>query len=472
VALLLAVSGRYGYHRDELYFITAGHHLAWGYPDQPPLTPFLARLLTGLAPGSLPVLRTPSALAMGAVVVVTAFTAREFGAGAAGQLLAAGAMAISAFLLGTGHLLSTSTFALLTWTLLLWLVVRTLRTSNDRLWLVVGLVAGVGLLDSDLLAFLLAGIVLGLLLSGPRRHFRSPWIWLGGLVAVALWSPYLLWQARHGWPQLEVSRAIAAGRSGTSEPRWAFVPFQFGLVSPLLAPIWIAGLVLLLRDARLRWARSIGWAYAFLVVAFVAKGGKPYYIAGMFPVLLAAGAEPTLVWVRRGRARLGRVLLTLAFVLSAPSALVAIPIVPLAALPHTPIVSFNYDIGETVAWPAYVTEIARVYDQAPGATAIVTTNYGEAGAVDRYGAAYGLPHAFSGQNGYYYWGPPPDSARTVVAVGYDQALLARSFRSVQLAARLHNDRGIDNDEQNAPVWICSEPVADWHTLWRRFRVIG
>jgi len=155
-----------------------------------------------------------------------------------------------------------------------------------------------------------------------------------------------------------VSASIAAGNSGTSEPRWAFIPFQFGLVSPFLVPIWLGGLVRLFRNANVRWARAIGWAYILMVVAFIAKGGKPYYVAGMFPVLLAAGAEPTVDWLRRGRAKLRRRLLIAAFVLGAPAALVALPILPLSVLPHTPVVDFNYDIGETVDWPVYVEQVA------------------------------------------------------------------------------------------------------------------
>jgi hypothetical protein len=208
-----------------------------------------------------------------------------------------------------------------------------------------------------------------------------------------------------------------------------------------------------------------------LVVLFIAKGGKPYYVAGMFPVLLAAGAGPTVDWMRRGRRTWRRVAVTAAFVLSAPTILIALPVVPLSSLHTTSIVSVNYDIGETVAWPTYVAQIADVYRQVPGG-AIVTSNYGEAGAVDRYGTRVGLPHAYSGHNGYYYWGPPPDTTTTVVAVGFGQAFLQRVFGDVRLAAHLHNPYDVDNDEQDEPVWICSQPRASWRALWPKFREIG
>jgi 4-amino-4-deoxy-L-arabinose transferase-like glycosyltransferase len=473
-AVLIAVSARYGYHRDEMYFLAAGRHLAWGYPDQPPLVPLLARAISAIAPGSLTLLRLPSAVAAGAIVFFTGLTTRELGGRRSAQILASVAMAGAAVLLGAGHLLSTATFDLLAWSALLWLIMRFLRTDEQRLWVVVGLIAGIGLLDSDLVAFLIAAVLVGIALTGPRPVFRSPWLWIGGVVAAAMWSPYLFWQAGHGWPELQVSRAIASGGSGTSTSRPVFVLAQFGLVSPYLSPVWVVGLARLLRDPSLRRWRAIGWAYVVLVVVFFVTGGKPYYLAGMFPVLLAAGATPTVDWLGRGQRSLRRAAFAGAVVLTAvESIVITLPVVPVADLHRTSIVAANYDTGETVAWPTYVKEVAAVYQALPAgqrtATAIVTSNYGEAGAVDRYGPALGLPHAFSGQTGYWYWGPPPPNSVTVVAVGFDRAFLDRSFADVRIATHLHNTLGISNDEQDAPIWLCARQRASWPTLWPRFR---
>ena len=176
---------RYGYHGDELYFLVAAHHLAWGYPDLPPLVPLLARLLTDIAPGSLVLLRLPSALAAGAIVVLTALTCRELGGTKPAQLLAAAAMAVSPLLLAAAHLFGTTPLDLLFWTLLVYLVVHILRSGDERLWLVAGLVAGVGLLNKDLVAFLAVGLLAGLVIAGPRRLLASPWLWAGALIAAS-----------------------------------------------------------------------------------------------------------------------------------------------------------------------------------------------------------------------------------------------------------------------------------------------
>ena len=302
--VLFGLSARYGYHRDELYFLASGRHLAWGYPDQPPLVPLLARAMSAIAPGSLLVLRLPSDVAVVGTVLLTAAIARELGAARSGQTLAAVAIAMSNLTLGSGHLLSTTTFGLTVWAAFFAVSLHALRTRNDRWWLLAGVVAGVGLLDNDLVAFLLAATFVGLLLVGPRDVFRSPWLWSGVVVAAVLWSPYLVWQAQHGWPQLQISRSIAAGNSGTSAPRWQIPLQQLFLASPVLDPLWIAGLVRLFRDPRVSWARGFAVAWVVLLLAFVVTGGKPYYLALSFPLLLAAGAQPALDWVRRGRRRL------------------------------------------------------------------------------------------------------------------------------------------------------------------------
>ncbi len=190
--LLVAFSGRYGFHRDELYFIECGRHLAWGYPDQPPLVPLVARIMSDLAPGSLVVLRLPSALASGSIVFVTGLTARELGADRYGQILAAASIAVASMIMAAGHLLSTTTFDLAVWALLSLLVVRILHRGDERLWLVVGLVCGIGLFDTDLVAFLMFAIVAALAVVGPRRHFKSGWLYAGGAIALAMWIPDLI----------------------------------------------------------------------------------------------------------------------------------------------------------------------------------------------------------------------------------------------------------------------------------------
>jgi hypothetical protein len=472
-AVLVAFASGYGPHRDELYFIAAGRHLDWSYVDQGPLTPLIARTMSELGGGSLTVLRLPSALAAGATVLLTGLLALSLGGSRRAGVLAAACAAVASIVLFTGHTLGTSTFDLLCWTAVTWLVVRAVRGGEDRLWLAVGAVLGVGLLNKPLPAFLAAGLLAGVLIAGPRRLLGSPWVWAGAALALVLWSPWLIWQADHGWPQLDVSRAIASGGSTSSEAWWAVVPFQFLLVSPPLAPVWIAGLVRLFRDPAVRDVRFLAWAWVVLAIVFMATAGKPYYLAGLLPVLLAAGAGWVDGWLLRGRASLRVVVVAVAVGLSAVIGLaVALPVLPASSA--GPVIEVNEDVGETIGWPELARTVADVSRSLPAGAEpmILARNYGEAGAIDRYGPALGLPRAYSGHNAYADWGPPPDGAAPVIAIGLRPAELAARLRGCRLVARIDNDAGIDNDERGAPVSVCSGPRRAWSREWGALRHLG
>jgi 4-amino-4-deoxy-L-arabinose transferase-like glycosyltransferase len=472
-AVLVAFASGYGPHRDELYFLAAGRHLDWSYVDQGPLTPLIARAMSELGGGSLTVLRLPSALAAGATVLLTGLLAGALGGSRRARLLAAACAAVASIVLFTGHTLGTSTFDLLCWTAVTWLVVRALRDGDERLWLAVGAVLGVGLLNKPLPAFLAAGLLAGVLIAGPRQLLRSPWVWAGAVLALVLWSPWLLWQADHGWPQLDVSRAIASGGSTSSEAWWAVVPFQFLLVSPPLAPVWIAGLVRLFRDPGVRDVRFIAWAWVVLAVVFMATAGKPYYLAGLLPVLLAAGAGSVDGWLSRGRASLRPAGMGAAVGLSAVIGLaVALPVLPASSA--GPVIEVNEDVGETIGWPELARTVADVARSLPAGArpVILARNYGEAGAIDRYGPALGLPSAYSGHNAYADWGPPPDGAAPVIAIGLRPAELAARLRGCHRAARIDNDAGIDNDERGVRVSVCSGPRRAWSREWGALRHLG
>nr|MBA3233644.1 hypothetical protein [Propionibacteriales bacterium] len=332
-----------------------------------------------------------------------------------------------------------------------------------------------GLQTKTLVVFLLLALTMGLLTVGPRLVFRSRWPWLAALVTVAVWAPNLWWQATNGWPQLELSRAIASGRSGTSEPRWLFLPYQLVLISPVLVPVWVAGWWRLARSRQMAIWRAIPAAYVVLALVFIASGGKPYYLCGLYPALLAAGAEPVLAWTGRGWLRVRSVFLGAALVMSlAISMVLFLPVVPVGRLAGTPVVDINYDAGETVGWPALAATIATSYDALPRDeqlhAIVLTSNYGEAGAVMRFRPEVGP--VFSGQNSLYDLGPPPADTETVIAVGYDETDLRAWFARVRQEAQVDNGVDVDNDEQGTRVWVCGDPRLPWTVLWSQLRRLG
>ncbi len=473
-ALLVVTSGRYGYHRDELYFLVAGRHPDWGYPDQPPLTPVIARLMDALAPGSLVALRLPSALAGAAIVLVTGLIARELGGSRRAQLVAASCAAVSAVTLVTGHIVSTTTYDVLFSALLCWLLARAVRTGTDGLLVPAGLVLGLGLLNKTLIGLLAAALVVGLLAVGPKKLLRSPWLGGGALVALVLGAPYVVWQALNGWPQLEMSRLIAG--EGDQGGRLGFVPFQLLLVSPVLVPVWVAGLVRLLRAPEARPFRFLGVGYLVLAGFLLLTGGKAYYLAGAYPALLASGAIATDGWLAEGARQTRRWLLVAAVALSAVvGAVVGLAVLPARAL--GPVLAVNPDAGEQLAWPGFVETVAGVWDglspSEQGLAVIVTQNYGQAGAIERYGPARGLPLPYSGHNGFARWRVPVGAAGPVVVVGYaDADLRDRFFASCQQRATVDNGLDLDTEEQGTPIWVCAAPVKPWSQLWPELTHLG
>ena len=479
-ALLVAVSGRYGYHRDELYFIAGGRHPAWGYADQGPVTPVLARLMDDVAHGSPTVLRLPAAACLLGTVVLAALLARELGGAAFAQGLTALVVGTGVAALLAGHLLATATVDLIVWVAIVYLVVRILAAApgaRDRLWLAVGAVAGIGLLNKALPGVLLLGLLVGALLTPVvQPRLRSPWLWAGAAVALACWSPYLVWQAANGWPQLELGRLIAQ-EYGTAGNRVAFVVQQLVLFGLPGAYLWIAGLVRTLRRREPRrgpqrpaWQPVLGWAWLVVVVVFLLTAGQGYYGAGIYPPLIAAGAVGLEARLRGALAR--GLAVAAVLVLAAALAPAALPLLPAATLQASGLGGAADVQFDTVGWPRLVDDVAAAYRSLPDAdragAVLLASNYGEAGAIDLLGASRGLPHAWSGLNAYGWWGPPPDGARAVVAVAEDGP--PAELPACRLVRPVRNDEGVHTEESDhAAIYICAPPPQGWAAVWPRIR---
>lgn len=249
------------------------------------------------------------------------------------------------------------------------------------------------------------------------------------------------------------------------------------LVGLALVPVWGIGLWRLLRAPQLRTSRLFGVCYLLLAALFLVTGGKHYYLAGLYPVLLAAGAQPVLDWAQRGAVILRRSLLAAALtVTAAVSVVLFLPVVPPSALASTPIPEVSSDAGATLGWPELVATVASVHrDLPPGereGAVILTENHGEAGALQQAQSRLDLPPTFSGHNGFGEWGPPPDGATPTIAVGLGRATVDQLFASVTLAARIDNGVGLDTEEQGRAVWVCREQRRPWAQVWPQLRHIG
>lgn len=466
--ILGAFANRYGYHRDEMYFLASGRRLDWGYADQPPLTPLLARAMSAIDADSLVLLRLPAILAATAMVICAGLAARELGGGRLAQALASAAVASAALVMAAGHMLGTTVFDLAAWSGVVVAMLRLLRPESDRrTWLVVGVFAGIGLQNKALIAVPLVVLAAALALLGPRKVFATRYFPCAVLIAAVMVSPYLWWQAAHGWPQWEMSRAVASGSSGTSDTPIAFVLLQFGLMGPLLVPLWMYGLWWLARRPEYR---AFALTYGLLFTLFGLAGGKAYYLGGMYPLLLAAafvGIERWLAERRMRRVALGSVVA----VNAVACAYLFLPVLPTSALPDSPVLAVNYDAGETIGWPRLVDQVAEIRSKVAPDAELLTANYGEAAAIERFGGRYGLPAPHSGHNSYWAWGPPVDG-RPVLTVGVPKQTVESLCAEPELVGRVDNGLGIDNDERNQPMFLCRTLREPWSELWPMMRHLG
>ncbi len=462
-AFLLVLADRYGPHRDELYFASAGHHLAWGYPDQPTLTPLIAVAADMIAPGNLVVLRLSSALAAAALVVVSALTARELGGRRDAQILTGVVVGTGVVTLVLGHLLSTTSLDVLFWCLVVLFALRALGRDQPKWWLTAGVTAGVGLENKTLLAFLVAALGVGVLVhAGSRHHLRSPWLWAGAAAAVAIWAPNLVWQATHGWPQLTLSADINQEYRVAGE-RIFYVVQQLIMFSPLASVVWVFGLWRLMTAPRWVWARPLATAYLVLLVVFAVSGGKGYYLAGIIPALIAAGCvELGERWERR-RIAVAAVVLALFAAVAWPA---AVPLLPEKAFADSPYAFVGQDQLETIGWPEFVATLRGVLQSLPpderGTAVVYAENYGEAGALVYYGLAAPV---YSGHNGFGSWGPPPQTAAPVIVVGLTRP--GTVFAGCRPTTRIDNAHHIDNEERGMRVWVCAKPRSGWSNAWPR-----
>lgn len=464
--LLTALSQAYGFERDELYFRMLPP--AWGYVDQPPLVPLLARLTTSVADQPW-AMRVPATLVAAGSVLVVSLVTRELGGSRAAQVLSAWGYAGTSAALVFGHVLVTSTFDVLLWPLICLFVMRALLRGEARWWLFAGVVAGAASYDKLLVSWLLLGIAVGLLLVGPRRVVWSPPALAGAGLTFVIALPNLIYQVTHSWPQLEMGAALARNNAGSVRGfMWVILVLVLG---PPLVAVWVAGIVALLRRPEWRPVQFLVPAFAVVVALTFVAGTQPYYPTGLLIVLYAAGMVPAAEL--SARSTTWRVLLVVALAVNAAvSAVVSLPVLPVRSLGASPVPALNLAAADSVGWPMYVAQVARVYHRdVPAAerpdTVVVTSNYGEAGAVARFGPSHRLPRVFSGQNALYPLGPPPTTTRTVVFVGYQLPDARPLFHSCRVRGHLDNLVGVDNEEQQAPVAVCVGPREPWPRLWPR-----
>jgi hypothetical protein len=479
LALHLALIGRYGYHRDEYYFIQCGKRLAFGYVDHAPLVPWLARV-AGLFDHHIAALRMPSVIAGAVAIGLSMQLAREWGGGLVARAVVGTAMLAAPAYLRMGKILCIPVFEPVWWTLAALLLSRSARDGNARRWLWLGVVAGVGLMTKHSMLFWGAGAAVATLLTPVlRNQLRTPFPWLGAGIAALIFAPNLVWQLQNDWPTLEFIRAM---RSGVLDaiPRPLFVGGQLIYMNPMMLPLWSIGLWVGLRQ---REHPGHPFAIVFVVVAgiLLVLGGKPYYLAPAFPPLFVIGGLALERWLTNRVRRFSCCamgVLALALGVSA-----SMPLFDLRATERVmdktlgwavPPVALTHDLRDEHGWRELTAVVESAYASVPaerrGEIGIVAGNYGEASAL-RFHGDPALPRAVSGHMNYFLWGPPAAPVSSLLVLGMPDAFLTEACVAAKVVAR--NTAALAHPfETDLPIYYCAELKRPLGTMWASMRWYG
>lgn len=465
---LLAVLGRYGYFGDELYFLSAGRRLSPGYADQGPLLPLLAHVMETMAPGSLEWLRIPAVLATAGAIVISAQIAREFGGSTSAQLLTAGGYATSPFLLVQGSQLATNAIDAPLWVLISWLLIRWVRTRHDALLIWASVATAVAMQVKWLIPFFWICVGIAVLAVGPRELLRRKALWVGAVITVVATLPTVVWQVRHGWPQLKLGGVIAVENEVVGG-RAAFLPLAMVLAGALGAVLLVCGTWALTRAESLRPYRFLGLTVMLLFAVFIALGGRAYYAAGIYPLTIAAGA----VWLTdRGFRRWQRVLAVPLIAVSVAFAAISLP-----WQPESRVAPISDTSGQSAldllgygrfGWPALAAATVQAYRTLSPVerthAVVIADSYWQASAVDIFGGD-GLPDVYSPSRGWGFFGAPPDTATTVVYVGAAEKDVQKLCSTVQAIGRSDPALGIPGLSKDVTIWKCTGPFTPWSRAW-------
>jgi hypothetical protein len=476
--LHLLTNGRYGFHRDELQFLSDARHLDWGFVAYPPLTPFLERIGLGIFGLSMVGLRLFSVIAQAAAIVVTGLMARELGGGRLAQGTAALAVALSPLPLFEGTEFQYGTFDYLWWVLIAYFTIRLLKTENPRWWLAIGATAGIGLLTKYTICFFVLALLCGFLLTRARRFLLS-WWFLGGVgIALLIFLPNLIWQVRHSFISYHFLHFIHIRDVGQGRGNQFLFKQFFVCVNIYAAPVWIGGLLCFLRSPRYR---PLAWMYLLPLAFFLVAKGIFYYLAPAYPMLIAMGAAEGEQWVGRLSKLWRRVVKVVLFQgIAVAGAYGCAMVLPLAA--SGPLMHFalekNDALREEIGWPELVKIVAAIRDSLPSeqqaSVGVLTGNYGEQGAIEMLGPAYHLPPPISLTNSAWLRGYPTPPPTTLIVIGFSREAADRAFTSCRLAGHNGNSEVVKNEEsQDHPdIFVCGGPQLPWPEFWKKYQSFG
>ena len=461
---------QYGFHRDELAVLDNGRHLDWGFVEYPPFTALVARFSLAVFGPSILGLHFFASLVVSLAMLFTGLMVVELGGSRQSQWIAALGVGIAPIVLFDALFFSYQTFDYLWWVLAAYLLIRLLKSANPRWWLAIGAVLGLGMMTKYTMGFFAAGIVAGVLFTPARRFLKSPWLWAGAGISLLIFLPDLVWQVQHQFISLQFltyihARDVGLGRTG------AYLISQLYInANPATLLLWVSGLWYYWFHPEGKRFRLLGWLFIVSFLLFLVFQGRYYYVAPAYPMLIAAGARR--INQRSGGWYTGLVVGGLA------AMAIALPVAPINSGWWKMAISMSGEPREEVGWPELVKTVAGIRDALPAIersqAGIFAGNYGEAAAIDLYGAQYGLPQAISVIDSYWLRGYGSHPPQTLIVLGASESQVSPLFESCRLAGHPSNPYGIENEEvkEHPDIFVCRNLRLSWPEFWKSFHFFG
>jgi len=484
--LLIIFSGNYGWFRDEYYYIEVSKHLDWGYVDMQPLSALILAVSRVLFGDSIFGIKIFSYLAGSVIVFISGLIAKELNGSKFAQIFTAFIVIFSGTVLGVSSYFSMNSFDILLSTLMFYFLIRLINTNNAKLWLIIGLLFGLGLQNKLTFLFLGFGLVVGIVLTKNRRHLKSKEIWIGAAIAFIIFLPNIIWQAANNFPTLEFMRNAAAYKNKPMSIA-EFALNSLLELNPGYSLFILTGIYFLFFNKHGKVFSIIGWIFVSVFLVFVFNNGKPYYMGVLFPVILAAGVIGADFLIEKYLRPFVRTVLVI-FVIPSVIAVVpfAIPVLDVEAF-----IGFSKTLGikpesgerselgllpqfyaDRFGWEEMVQKVTSAYnklsEEEKKEALIFGQNYGEAGAVNFYRNKYNLPQAISAHNNYWIWGYPEDyKGNVLIIIGSNYNDNSEFFEEVKLAESHSNKHGMSFE--NVDIFICKKPKMPFDKIWKRIK---
>jgi hypothetical protein len=486
--ILIGVLSSYGYFIDELYYLSCSHRLAFGYIDQPPLSIFILYVNRILFGDSLFAIRWIPALTISATVFLTGIITKQLGGGRYAMVMSAIAVAGCPVYLLFGSFYSMNVFEIFIWTLIMYYTIRILKEDNPKYFIVIGLLLGLGLEMKHTMITYALGFIIGTTISRSRKLLWNKWFLFGLLTAFVILLPNIIWQLKNGMPSLEFYRNAMVNKNISTGPI-GILAGQILFIGPIAFLLGICGLIFILINKDFVKYRLFGFTYLILlIILIVSQSSRPDRIAAIYPILFCAGGIAIEKYSQGVKYRIPEkavlVLLIIGSIVTMPIAVAFLE--PETEAAYLSSIGFKMSIEEgkrtekipqwisdRLGWKELAKDVSMVYMSLPPElrqnTVIVSSNYGEAGALELYAKDYPLPRVYSTHNSFHTWGPPSDSIKTFIAIRINRKDLEQRFEKV-INAWTFRCEYCSHPQQSIPIYIARNPNFSIQKEWKNFKI--